>query len=134
MPKLKQTKHRLTINGDDTVTINSYPGALSQVVNNLVTNSITHAYQLGESGQLHFDITAHDSKLTIEYSDNGCGIAPENLSKIFEPFFTTARSQGGSGLGLHIVYNMVTQKLKGTIRCESRVGEGTTFIIELPTQ
>jgi predicted ATPase/signal transduction histidine kinase/tRNA A-37 threonylcarbamoyl transferase component Bud32 len=132
MPKLKQTNHRLTINGNDTVTINSYPGALSQVVNNLVTNSIAHAYQPGESGQLQFDISAHDSKLTIEYSDNGCGIAPENLSKIFEPFFTTARSQGGSGLGLHIVYNLITQKLKGTIRCESRVGKGTTFIIELP--
>jgi signal transduction histidine kinase len=134
MPKLKQTKHRLTINGNDTVTINSYPGALSQVVNNLVTNSIAHAYQPGESGQLQFDISAHDSKLTIEYSDNGCGIAPENLSKIFEPFFTTARNQGGSGLGLHIVYNLITQKLKGTIRCESQVGKGTQFIIELPTQ
>jgi predicted ATPase/signal transduction histidine kinase/tRNA A-37 threonylcarbamoyl transferase component Bud32 len=132
MPKLKQTKHRLTINGDDTVTINSYPGALSQVVNNLVTNSIAHAYQPGESGQLHFYITAHDSKLTIEYHDDGCGIAPENLSKIFEPFFTTARNQGGSGLGLHIVYNLITQKLKGTIRCKSRMGEGTIFIIELP--
>ncbi|RKZ57028.1 MAG: hypothetical protein DRR08_20070, partial [Candidatus Parabeggiatoa sp. nov. 2] len=66
--------------------------------------------------------------------DDGCGIPPENLAKIFEPFFTTARAQGGTGLGLHIVFNLVTQKLNGTIRCESLKGQGTTFFIEIPNE
>ena len=68
----------------------------------------------------------------IEYRDDGCGIPPENLTKIFEPFFTTARNQGGTGLGLHIVYNLVTQKLQGKIDVTSEVNLGTIFIIALP--
>ena len=70
----------------------------------------------------------------MEYSDDGKGIPAENLSKIFEPFFTTKRGQGGSGLGLHIVYNLVTQKLLGEVECKSQVGVGTKFIIKLPLQ
>jgi signal transduction histidine kinase len=70
--------------------------------------------------------------LIFTYSDDGRGIPPENLDKIFEPFYTTKRGQGGSGLGLHIIYNIVTQKLGGTISCESEVGVGTRFIIDLP--
>ncbi|MDY6901257.1 MAG: ATP-binding protein, partial [Cyanobacteriota bacterium] len=71
-------------------------------------------------------------KVNIEYSDDGCGIPPKNLSKIFEPFFTTARNQGGTGLGLHIVYNLVTQKIQGTIDVKSEVNLGTIFTIALP--
>ena len=74
------------------------------------------------------------ARLRLEYSDDGQGIPPENLSKIFEPFFTTKRGQGGSGLGLHIVYNLVTQKLLGEIEAKSEVGVGTKFIIKLPVQ
>jgi signal transduction histidine kinase len=68
----------------------------------------------------------------IEYSDDGCGIPPAHMGKIFEPFFTTARAQGGTGLGLHIVYNLVTQKLRGTIRAESEEGRGTRFFMNFP--
>lgn len=141
-PHLKQTKHKLTVEGDDTITIESYPGALSQVVTNLVLNSIIHGYMPGEEGELRFEVRlwSEASKeqsldrpgVMIYYTDNGCGIPPQNLEKIFEPFFTTARAKGGSGLGLHIVYNLVTQKLQGNIRCESEVGKGTKFVIELP--
>ncbi|HBB36064.1 MAG TPA: hypothetical protein DDZ80_15715 [Cyanobacteria bacterium UBA8803] len=131
-PQLKQTKHRLTIVGDETLIIDSYPGALSQVVTNLVLNSITHAYQPDEGGNLRFQVMGDRDRAIVQYTDDGCGIPAQNLGKIFEPFFTTARSQGGSGLGLHIVYNLVTQKLQGTIRCESQLGVGTTFIINLP--
>ncbi len=70
--------------------------------------------------------------MRIEYTDDGVGIPPENLNHIFEPFFTTARDHGGTGLGLHIVYNLVTQKMGGTIACESTVGVGTKFMIILP--
>ncbi|MEL6462266.1 MAG: ATP-binding protein [Cyanobacteria bacterium J06621_15] len=110
----------------------TYPGALAQIVTNLVINSLNHAYQPGEKGQLHFQITQNKDKITIEYSDDGCGIPPENLTQIFEPFFTTARKQGGTGLGLNIVFNLVTQKIQGTIDVKSELNLGTIFIIALP--
>jgi predicted ATPase/signal transduction histidine kinase/tRNA A-37 threonylcarbamoyl transferase component Bud32 len=131
-PKLKQASHTLTVTGDETVTINSYPGALAQIVTNLVMNSLNHAYQLHESGQLRIEVKQQDNRIVIQYSDDGCGIPQENLNKIFEPFFTTARHQGGSGLGLHIVYNLVTQKLQGTINVNSTVEKGTLFTVTLP--
>lgn len=134
MPLLRKTKHRLIIKGSPTIKLDSYPGALSQIVTNLVTNSIHHAYQPNQSGELRFHFWQDHDKVMIEYSDDGCGIPPENLTQIFEPFFTTARSQGGTGLGLHIVYNLVTQKLKGSIHCESQVGAGTKFILNLPQE
>jgi signal transduction histidine kinase len=131
-PKLQNTSHQITLSGDEQIEINNYPGALSQVVTNLLMNSITHAYQEGEEGQLRFNIRGESEQVIIEYSDDGCGIPIEHLPKIFDPFFTTGRIKGGTGLGLHITYNLVTQKLKGTIQVESVVGVGTTFIINLP--
>ncbi|MEH1902128.1 MAG: AAA family ATPase [Nostoc sp.] len=131
-PKLKQASHTLTVTGDETITINSYPGALAQIVTNLIMNSLTHAYQLHESGQLRIQVKQEGERIVIQYSDDGCGIGQENLNKIFEPFFTTARQQGGSGLGLHIVYNLVTQKLQGTIDVYSEVEKGTLFTVTLP--
>ena len=131
-PRLKKTTQILTVTGDDAITIESYPGALSQIITNLAINSLTHAYQPSESGQLCIEVILKGQTLSIQYSDDGCGIEPENLKKIFDPFFTTARSKGGSGLGLHIVYNLVTQTLKGTIKCESKVGGGTKFIMDFP--
>ncbi|MCB0167493.1 MAG: ATP-binding protein, partial [Anaerolineae bacterium] len=109
-------------------------GAFSQVVTNLVMNSIKHGYPQGDQGQMRFWVRRDAGQVTLEYTDDGCGITPENLSKIFEPFFTTARRGGGTGLGLHITYNLVTQKLGGTIRCESEVGQYTKFIIGLPIE
>ncbi|CBN54895.1 MULTISPECIES: trifunctional serine/threonine-protein kinase/ATP-binding protein/sensor histidine kinase [Kamptonema] len=133
-PKLRNSKHSLKLNGDPQIAIDSYPGALSQVATNLLMNSLIHAYEPGESGQLVFNWQQDGDRLSFEYSDDGQGIPPENLTKIFEPFFTTKRGQGGSGLGLHIVYNLVTQKLRGEIECKSEVGGGTKFIIKLPLQ
>jgi predicted ATPase/signal transduction histidine kinase len=132
IPQLKHTHHRLTVVGDETLTINSYPGALAQIITNLVMNSLTHAYQPGEQGHLRVEILQHDHEISIQYSDDGCGIPPENLSKIFDPFFTTARHRGGSGLGLHIVHNLVTQKLQGTIDVSSEAGLGTLLVMRFP--
>ena len=70
--------------------------------------------------------------IRITFADDGRGIAPEHLGKIFDPFFTTSRDRGGTGLGLHIVYNLVTAKLQGSIDVESRLGHGTRFTIDLP--
>ncbi|MEM7344224.1 MAG: ATP-binding protein, partial [Chloroflexota bacterium] len=102
------------------------------IVTNLVMNSIHHAYDPDEAGQLRLQFEQDREQLMLIYSDDGRGISPDHLKKIFEPFFTTARQQGGSGLGLHLVYNLVTRKLQGSIQCESEPGQGTTFIIKLP--
>jgi signal transduction histidine kinase len=131
-PQLKSANHQITIVGEDDLLIDSYPGALAQVVTNLVQNSIVHAYQSGQQGQLEFTLEQDEEYLLLSYADDGCGIPEENLSKIFEPFFTTARNRGGTGLGLHIVYNLVTQTLQGNITCQSTVGAGTIFVLELP--
>ena len=131
-PTLKGTKHRILLTGDETIELNSYPGALAQVVTNLVINSIMHGYPNDKTGLLQLCCVSHGQQVHIEYTDDGVGIPPENLNHIFEPFFTTARDHGGTGLGLHIVYNLVTQKMGGTIACESTVGVGTKFMIILP--
>jgi len=131
-PHLKKTRHQIMVNGNEQIEINSYPGAFSQIMTNLVMNSMRHAYSKEETGNLCFELKLEEEHLIVEYSDDGCGIPPENLGKIFEPFFTTARAQGGTGLGLHIVFNLVTQKLQGTISVQSEIGVGTTFILNLP--
>jgi signal transduction histidine kinase len=130
---LKKTKHTIKITGDEKLILDSYPGALSQIVTNLVMNSLIHAYDEEDSGQISLDFKLEGEQVILQYSDDGRGINPENISKIFDPFFTTNRSQGSTGLGLHIVYNLVTQKLNGTIQCESIVGVGSQFIIKFLT-
>jgi predicted ATPase/signal transduction histidine kinase len=132
--KLRTTKHKIEINGDENILLDGYPGVLCQIVTNLVMNSLLHAYDPDDAGVMAFDFMLDGDRLIFEYTDNGKGITPENLSKIFEPFFTTKRAQGGTGLGLHIIYNLVTQKLKGTIQCQSQPGKGTKFIIQFPSQ
>jgi signal transduction histidine kinase/purine-cytosine permease-like protein len=131
-PKLKATNHAVTVQGDRHLTLNSYPGAFSQIVTNLVMNSLLHAYGPDEQGQITLTVQQNDRHIIFEYTDDGYGIPSDHLSKIFEPFFTTKRGKGGSGLGLHIVYNLVTRKLGGTIHCESTLGQGTAFVITLP--
>ncbi|OKH37413.1 serine/threonine-protein kinase PknK [[Phormidium ambiguum] IAM M-71] len=130
--KLKNCRFSLNFKGDDHITIDSYPGAFSQVVTNLLMNSLVHAYDEDDFGEIVFNWMREGGLFIFEYSDDGKGIPQENLSKIFEPFFTTKRSSGGTGLGLHIVYNLVTQTFKGEISCHSQVGVGTQFIIQFP--
>ncbi|MBE9186220.1 AAA family ATPase [Microcoleus sp. LEGE 07076] len=132
--KLRQTKHKIEIKCDESIVLDSYPGVLCQIVTNLVLNSLIHAYDAENEGILAFDFKLEGDRLIFEYADNGKGITPENLTKIFEPFFTTKRGKGGTGLGLHIIYNLVTQKLKGTVTCESQVNKGTRFMIEFPVK
>lgn len=132
--KLRRTKHKVEINCDQNIVLDSYPGVLCQIVTNLVLNSLIHAYDREDEGILAFDFKLEGDRLIFEYADNGKGIPPENLNKIFEPFFTTKRGQGGTGLGLHIIYNLVTQKLNGTIVCESQVDKGTKFMIKFPAK
>jgi len=131
-PQLKKTPHQVTVTGDDTIHISSYPGAFAQIVTNLIANSIAHAYPTNKPGSIQLDIQQQPQQIVIQYQDDGCGIESQYLNNIFEPFFTTNRDHGGSGLGMHIVYNLVTQKLKGTIKVTSQVNLGTIFTITLP--
>jgi len=131
-PKLKQTRHTIQVKGDATLRLNSYPGTFSQIVTNFVMNSIIHAYEPEEAGQLCFELKQKDESIILEYSDDGKGIHPDYFDQIFKPFFTTKRGEGGSGLGLHIIHKLVTETLGGYIRCQSEIGKGTKFIIELP--
>ena len=131
-PKLKGTGLRIEIEGDSNININSYPGAIAQIVTNLVLNSLIHAYPDLTNGNIVLAFQKIDETIIFEYADDGQGIPSEHLNKIFEPFFTTKRRQGGSGLGLHIVYNLVTQKLNGSIRCESQLEQGTKFFMSFP--
>lgn len=131
---LKRTRHQVVVECDPSIRLDSFPGALAQILTNLVQNALLHAFGPDDAGLIAIRVDERDGRIRIRFSDNGRGIAPEHLDKIFDPFFTTARSRGGSGLGLHILYNLVTQKLGGTVRCESELGKGTTFIIEFPAR
>ncbi len=129
---LKKSNLQFTVNGPAGVAMNGDPGLIAQVVTNLVMNAIIHAYDEGESGKLTIDFEAERDFLLLTFADDGKGIPEADLPKIYNPFFTTRRGQGGSGLGLNIIYNIVTRELGGTIACRSVVGEGTRFIIRIP--
>ncbi|MBC7971237.1 MAG: histidine kinase [Verrucomicrobia bacterium] len=133
-PKLKPAGHTVELFGDHALHLDNYPGAFSQIMTNLIMNSLVHAYGVGDRGIITISFQQMGEELVLEYRDDGKGILPEHLNKIFEPFFTTKRGQGGSGLGLNIAYNLVTQKMDGTIQCESQFGIGTTFTLKIPTQ
>lgn len=134
MPKFKKTQHRIVIEGDDDVSVDSYPGAFSQVIANLIMNSLIHAFEEHEQGLIEINVSKEGSGAMITYRDNGKGIPQEHIKKVFDPFFTTKRGKGGSGLGLHIVYNIATQTLGGAINVESEEGVGTTFSVYIPAE
>lgn len=114
--------------------IHTFPGAMSQIITNLLMNSLHHGLTDTLEGMIEIEVEAKADKILLIYKDNGLGISEENLKKIYEPFFTTNRHNGNSGLGMHIVMSLVTQKLKGNIRCESQEGKGVTFTIEFPRE
>ena len=133
-PTLKKTNYTIINDIPADIIIDSYPGPFGQVLTNLVNNACIH----GLDGRMDGVVTIKAEKFTtgciqVTVIDNGCGIAPVHLGKVFDPFFTTKLGHGGSGLGLNIVYNIVTNTLGGTIRVESVQGEGTAFILELPS-
>ena len=118
----------IRLSGDD-VLIYSNPGLFYQIIQNLITNSIKYAYNNG--GKIDIEVKALDKKIVIVFSDYGKGIKKDFLNKIFDPFFTTAGGKGGSGLGLNIVYKIVTNTLDGNIICKSQENEGATFEISI---
>jgi two-component system NtrC family sensor kinase len=132
-PLLKKHQVSCELLAGDNIQMNSYPGAIAQIITNLVTNSIHHAFADTTDKKISISLIQTPERVEIHYRDNGCGIGDDIRSKIFEPFFTTARRTGGSGLGLSIVYNLVTQKLKGDIVINPDQSQGASFDIRLPS-
>ena len=116
------------------IQLDTYPGALSQVITILAQNSLLHGFAADGGGEMLLCVRASDpEQVEIVFADNGAGIATEHLEKVFEPFFTTKRAHGGTGLGLHILFNLVSERLGGTVTVESGYeGRGCAFILILP--
>lgn len=132
-PHLRQAGHAVRMDCPDGIVMDSYPGALSQVLGNFVMNSLVHGYDQGAQGTLSIRVEADGADaIRLVYTDDGKGIPEENLGRIFDPFFTTRRGSGGSGLGLHIVYNLVTGPLGGHVTAESPKAGGTAFTVTIP--
>jgi len=133
-PEIKKTSLNIKINYVKDIEISSYPGAIAQIITNLLMNSIIHGYEKGSQGNIIIDISQTVDRVLIDFKDDGKGIEGDILPKIFNPFFTTRRGFGGTGLGLNIVFNLINQTLKGAITCQSELKAGTVFHISLPIE
>ncbi len=131
-PRIKKSNHKIIFKCVENLNIYASPGRLSQIITNLVVNSLTHAFENINEGIITINIFKESDEIIIEYSDNGKGIDKKDIKKLFEPFFTTKRGKGGTGLGLNIVYNIINNEYKGKIKCKSTLGKGTEFIIRIP--
>jgi len=130
--KLNKKHIKLTIDCPENLIVESKPGPINQILINLILNSIIHGFENKSDGVINISVIYLSEQLHLSYKDDGVGINESIKAKIFEPFTTTKRGSGGSGLGLHLVFNIVTQALNGHIDFESNVGQGTTFNITFP--
>lgn len=130
-PSYHGTPHALEIDCAGPIELDSYPGALFQVLANLVSNSLTHAFPPGQRGTMRITARAEGDEVEIVYSDDGAGMSEAVRERAFEPFFTTRRSGGGSGLGLHVVQSLASGLLGGSVRIED-VGRGFRLVLKLP--
>jgi len=132
-PRYRNTGHTVENLCQD-VELYSYPGALVQIIANLLDNSLTHAFGPGKAGHIRIDGRAEGDNVIFIFSDDGAGIPESIRDRIFEPFVTTRRGSGGTGLGLHIVFNIVNKVLGGTIRLSTGPDEGTAFTVSIPRE
>lgn len=131
-PSIRRTPHSLSIDIPSGIAMDSYPGPLGQILMNLISNALVHAFDPGEAGLITIRGRKEENGILLQVKDNGCGIPEENRNRIFDPFFTTRLGQGGSGLGLHIVFNLVQDLLGGQILLHERMEKGSCFDIRLP--
>jgi PAS domain S-box-containing protein len=132
-PGLRKHRLALTVDCQPNLTMNSYPGPYGQVLTNLFLNAVAHAFPDGRPGEVHIEVReSGKDNVEIIFSDNGCGMSLDVRRRAFDPFFTTRRDQGGTGLGLHIVYSIVTNRLGGRLDLDSEPGKGTRIQILLP--
>lgn len=131
-PSLKRHAHRIEVHIAPGIAMDSQPGALGQILINLVNNAYLHAFEGRAHGVLTIGAEVAGEEVTLTVADNGVGMPQERLDKLFQPFFSTKIGQGGTGLGMLIVQNLLTKNLGGRIAVQSTVGEGTRFRITLP--
>ena len=133
MNRIRAANHSIELAVWESIGMDSYPGPFGQVVTNFINNALLHAFAPGACGKMRLAASLHgDSRVLIEFSDDGGGIPDQHLGRIFDPFFTTKLGQGGSGLGLSISYNIVTSLLGGSITVASSPETGTCFKLDLP--
>lgn len=130
--EFRKNPHRVELNCPEGIVFNSRPGALAQIITNFVVNAMRHAFDEYDNGLVAIDVTVSDGMMLLKCTDNGRGMPVDIVEHIYEPFFTTKRESGGSGLGMYVVYNLVTNSLNGSIDCESEPGKGTCFSICVP--
>ncbi len=131
-PNFKKTQHTIDIQCPDDLSIKCAPGVLAQILTNMIMNSLIHGFEDKTKGAIKVEISEQDNNLIINYSDDGRGLDEGTLARHFDAFFTTRRGKGGSGLGTHIMYNLVTQTLGGGIEAFSQPGNGLQYIITIP--
>ncbi len=132
-PTLKRTPYRVETEIADTLELDSYPGPLGQALTNLINNAVIHGFENRDHGTIRITAAAKaPGNIAISVRDDGRGIPAERLGRIFDPFYTTRMGRGGTGLGLHVVHNLVTNVLGGTLTVSSREEEGTEFVMLLP--
>lgn len=129
-PKLKKTKHTIKVNCADNIDIYCHAGAISQIFTNLIINSIIHGFDSIESGTITINAMLKGERLFLHYQDNGIGVPQDKLSQLFDPFYTTKSGDGGTGLGTHIINELVTDTLNGQIVAHSEAGQGLSYDIE----
>lgn len=132
LPMLKRTAHEVQIQVPEKLLLDSFPGAIEQIITNLITNSLTHGLEHKEQGHISISAKLENESVVIDYADDGKGMDAETLAHLFDPFYTTKLGQGGSGLGLYIVYNLVTGVLGGKIQVNSSINGGARFVLSLP--
>jgi signal transduction histidine kinase len=132
-PKLKGRPVKVDVQCPQDLVLESFPGAVSQIVTNMLMNSLVHGFERDQPGQITIHASVDDEDVvTLDYADNGAGMDEDTLSKLFDPFFTTKRGNGGSGLGAHILYNLATGPLGGSVRAESSPGNGLQYYLKFP--
>ncbi len=133
-PKIRKTKLELILEVPEKLVVTTNGGAIAQILVNLLDNVILHAYDPERPGVALIKAYENSSTFVVEVIDYGKGMSKEVRQRAFEPFFTTVYDQGGSGLGLSIVYSLVTEKLRGTVELFSEEGKGTKVIMEIPKE
>ena len=131
-PKLKGRPVQVEVDCAHDLVLDSYPGAVSQIVTNMVVNSLVHGFEREQAGKIAIRAALDGDTVTLTYADDGAGMDRESLDKLFDPFFTTKRGSGGSGLGAHILFNLVTGALGGTVHVESAPGQGLRYELRFP--
>lgn len=131
-PSFKKTEHTVNVDCPDKLTIRCAPGVIAQIFTNMIMNSLIHGFENKPKGKIDITITEQDGLVFIDYRDDGKGLTEEILNRHFDAFFTTKRGKGGSGLGTHIMYNLVTQTLGGQIEAISEPGKGLQYKMNFP--